>query len=196
MLDIMETILAAGRKRPGGNFQWLVPIAFAVVYILNIIGKIKNKRDQDKILDRDLDETEPQAGKFRYKSLDETGTARPPVKRRDVQAQRQARPRPTEARKPVLEQLRDTIVAQVEQYSAPVARKPKTKPRPRSKPVKRPVQKRAAQTRQVEKPVEEAPKKQLPQLATYKNLTNPNDLRTAIILSEVLGKPRALRDFY
>jgi hypothetical protein len=192
MFDIMETILAAGRKRPGGNFQWLVPLAFGVVYILNVIGKIKDKREQDKKLDRELDETEPRGGaKFRYKSLDDRGIAKTSGERRPM-------PAPAQARRPesVLEQLRETIVAQVEQYSAPVAKKPKAKPPPRSKPLKRPVQQKPVQIPQAEKPVEETPKIQLPQIAMYRNLANPNDLRTAIILSEVLGKPRALREFH
>jgi hypothetical protein len=197
MFDIIETILAAGRRKPGGNFQWLVPAAFAVVFILNLLGKIKDKRDQDKKLDRELDEAEPlEEPKLRYKAIDDASVLKASGARRPVHAERQVQPRPAEARKPVLEQLRETIVAQVEQYSAPAAKKPQAKTRPRSKPVKHAVQQRPAQKRQVEKPVEEAPKTQLPQIATYRNLANPNDLRTAIILSEVLGKPRALRELY
>ena len=199
MFDIMETILAAGRRKPGGNFQWLVPIGFAVFYIINVIAKIKGKQQQDKTLDRELDKTDSQAGfKPRYKPLvditiTKTSDERQAPKRKSGPAVRDETFR---------ELPSEVLVPQTTRYPAPAARKPQAKPRPSSRPVKRVAQQVPAEPQQKVKSVQvdeeakpAAKHAELPQIALFKNLADTGNLRTAVILAEVLGKPRALREF-
>ncbi len=200
MFDIMETILAAGRKKPGGNFQWLVPIGFAVFYIINVIAKIKDKQQQDEKLDRELDKTDSQAGtKRRYKPLvDITIT-----KTSDEREAPKREPRLTVRDETLRELPSEVLMPQTTRYPVPAARKPQAKRRPtRSRPVKRVGQHVTSKPRQKVKSVQvdeeakpAAKHAELPQIAVFKNLADTRSLRTAVILAEVLGKPRALREF-
>ena len=200
MFDIIETILAAGRKRPGGNFQWLVPIAFAVFYIINVIAKIKEKHRQDKDLDKEPGKTDSQVGtKRRYKPLVDitikTSDERQTPKRESWQAVRD---------EPLRELPSEVLVPQTTRYQVPVAGKPQAKRRPtRPRPVKQVAQQAPAKPQQKVKSVQvdeefipAAEHAELPQIAVFKNLEDTGNLRTAVILAEVLGKPRALREFY
>jgi len=199
MIDLLEIVLAARRRSPGGGkFQWLVPIAFAVFYLINVIAKIKDKHRRDKKLDRELDKTDSQAGpKRRYKPLVDIT-----IKTSDEREAPKREPRLTVRDEPLRELPSEVLAPQTTRYPLPAARKPQAKPRPRSRPVKRVGQQVAAKPRQKVKSVQVAEEAkpaakhaELPQIAVFKNLADTGSLRTAVILAEVLGKPRALREF-
>jgi hypothetical protein len=201
MIDLLEIVLAARRRSPGGGkFQWLVPIGFAVFYLINVIAKVKEKQRQDKELDRELDKTDSQAGaKRRYKPLvDITIT-----KTSDEREAPKRESRLTVRDEPLRELPSEVLAPQTTRYPVPAARKPQAKRRPtRSRPVKRVGQQVPAKLRQKVKSVQvdekakpAAKHAELPQIAVFKNLADTGNLRTAIILAEVLGKPRALREF-
>ncbi len=199
MIDLLEIVLAARRRSPGGGkFQWLVPIAFAVFYLINVIAKIKGKQQQDKELDRELDKTDPQVGtKRRYKPLVDIT-----IKTSDEREAPKREPRLTVRDEPLRELPSEVLAPQTTRYPLPAARKPQAKRRPRSRPVKRIGQQVPAKPRQKVKSVQVAEEAkpaakhaELPQIAVFKNLADTGSLRTAVILAEVLGKPRALREF-
>ncbi len=201
MLDLLEIVLAARRRSPGGSkFQWLVPIAFLVFYIISVIAKIKDKQQQDEELDRELDKTDSQVGiKPRYKPLVDITITK-------TSDEREASKRESglTIRDEILRELpSEVLMPQTTRYPVPAARKPQAKPRPtRSRPVKRVAQQVPAKPRQKVKSVQvdeeakpAAKHAELPQIALFKNLADTGSLRTAVILAEVLGKPRALREF-
>lgn len=199
MIDLLEIVLAARRRSPGGGkFQWLVPIGFAVFYLINVIAKMKEKQRQDKELDRELDKTDSQAGaKRRYKPLVDIT-----IKTSDEREAPKREPRLTVRDEPLRELPSEVLAPQTARYPLPAARKPQAKPRPRSRPVKRVGQQAPAKPRQKVKSVQVAEEAkpaakhaELPQIAVFKNLADTGSLRTAVILAEVLGKPRALREF-
>lgn len=199
MIDLLEIVLAARRRSPGGGkFQWLVPIGFAVFYIISVIAKIKDKQRQDKELDRELDKTDSQVGiKPRYKPLVDI-TITKTSDEREV-----SRREPGAAvRDETLRELPLEVLVPQTRYPVPAARKPQAKRRPRSRPVKRVAQQVPAKPRQKVKSVQVDEERkpavkhaELPQIALFKNLADTGNLRTAVILAEVLGKPRALREF-
>ena len=199
MIDLLEIVLAARRRSPGGGkFQWLVPIGFAVFYLINVIAKIKDKHRQDKELDRELDKTDSQAGaKRRYKPLVDIT-----IKTSDEREAPKRESRLTVRDETLRELPSEVLTPQTARYPLPAARKPQAKPRPRSRPVKRVGQQVPAKPRQKVKSVQVAEEAkpaakhaELPQIAVFKNLADTRSLRTAVILAEVLGKPRALREF-
>ncbi len=200
MIDLLGIVLAARRRSPGGGkFQWLVPIAFIVFYLINVIVKIKDKHRQDKELDRELDKTDSQAGaKRRYKPLVDITITKTSDEREALKRE----PRLTVRDETLRELPSEVLVPQTTRYPLPAARKPQAKPRPRSRPVKRVAQQAPAKPRQKVKSVQVAEEAkpaakhaELPQIAVFKNLADTGNLRTAVILAEVLGKPRALREF-
>ena len=69
MIDLLETILAAGKRREG--FQWLIPVIFAITYVASAIGKMKRKKEEDEKLDVELTEIDKENPPLKYKSLDE-----------------------------------------------------------------------------------------------------------------------------
>lgn len=198
MIDLLEIVLAARRRSPGGGkFQWLVPIGFAVFYLINVIAKMKEKQRQDKDLDRELDKTDSQAGaKRRYKPLVDITT------KTSDEREAPKRERLTVRDETLLELPSEVLVPQTTRHPLPAARKPQAKPRPKSRPVKRVGQQAPAKPRQKVKSVQvdeeakpAAKHAELPQIALFKNLADTGSLRMAVILAEVLGKPRALREF-
>ena len=200
MIDLLEIVLAARRRSPGGGkFQWLVPIAFAVFYIINVIAKIKGKQRQDKQLDRELGKTDSKVVvKPRYKPLvDITIT-----KTSDEKEAPKRKSGPAVRDETFRELPSEVLVPQTTRYPVPAAKKSQVKPRPRSRPVKRVARQVPAEPRQKvkrvqvdEEPIPAVKHAELPQIALFKNLADTGDLRTAVILAEVLGKPRALREF-
>lgn len=189
MFDILETILAAGRKRPGGNFQWLVPVGLAVFYILNVIAKIREKKRQEDDLDKILDRTDSQAEtKRRYKPLADTPEKRDAPSVESWQAEREL---PSEVH-----------VRQAERQPVAASKPQEKRHRAKSAPAKRVAQQAPVKPRQkvksdrVDKEVKPAAKRaELSHAAVFRNLADTGNLRTAVIMAEILGKPIALRDF-
>jgi len=52
MIDLFETILAAGKRRSG--LEWLIPLIFAITYVAGAIGKAKRQKEEEKKLDEEL----------------------------------------------------------------------------------------------------------------------------------------------
>jgi hypothetical protein len=223
MTDLLEMILAARRKGGGGWVQLLIPIAFVVVYVVSGLAKMKSgARDEDIELEKrpSLRDTE---GKLRYKALDEAGARERPATPLSVQprakqlpyakpsarpaAQRPAprqprqpaetrpaarRPQPTVQPRParVPSHLRPQVAPPVRPRSAPATGRPRPKPkRDEPKTAPRVAQKPAAAV--VSEPPAEAVRKRR---TLRQDLSGSSNLQRAIIYSEILGKPLALRD--
>lgn len=195
MFDVLETILAAGRKKPGGNFQWLIPVGFAVFYILNVIGKIKEKKQQEENLDSILDREDSQAEpKRRYEPLADTPGKMdaPSGESWGPEREETQRESPSESELHVRQAGLQSLAVRV-----PQEKRHRVKPAPAKRIVQQvPVKPRQkVKSVRVEKEVKPVVKHaELPQVAVFKNLADTGNLRTAIVLAEILGKPLALRE--
>ena len=222
MTDLLEMILAARRKGGGGWVQLLIPIVFVVIYVISGLAKMKRgASDEDIELEEEpsLRDTE---GKLRYKALDEAGARERPAAPRSVQprakqlpyakpsaqptaqrpAPRQPRPvapgpQPRVRPRPVQAQREGQIqVPRLRPRPAPAAGRPRPKhKRDEPKPAPRVAQK----PRQPQKPaaavVSEPPAEAVRKRRTLRqDLSGSSNLQRAIIYSEILGKPLALRD--
>ncbi len=201
MTDFLETIVAA-RKKGGG---WIVPIIFVVIYIVSALGKLKRGGGEEDIeLEKrpNLRDTE---GKFRYKSLDDTAARQRPAAQRSVptQPRQPLRPQPVARRPQPTVQPRPARVPSLLRPQAPSVRpgpiRSAQAPAPRPRPVKPKAALRARQKpRQPQKvaaAVVKPPAEVVHKPRTLRSdLSGSSNLQRAIIYSEILGKPLALRD--
>ncbi len=198
MLDWLEIILAAKEKAPrGGWFRILIPIIIVIVYAISGLLKMKQqKKDQQEETDSS---PRPGQARPRYKPVED---------RRDQPPQRQRPPAPQPRAKnlpyapqqqrlvrkiqiPELVQAAEQkpIFTQAQRISAPAAGQPKPRPGPvaiKRQPVRKP------QPEPKPAPAETVEAKT--PFASLAHLTEPQNLRMAIVYSEILGKPVALRD--
>ncbi len=217
MTDLLEMILAARRKGGGGWVQLLIPIVFVVIYVVSGLAKMKRgARDEDIELEEEpsLRDTE---GKLRYKALDEAGARERPAAPRSVQPRAKQlpyakpsarpaaqRPAPRQPRQPAeLRPVQDRrqIQPQIQRprpRPAPAARR-HTRPRPKPERAEpKPAPRVAQKPRLPQKPAAAAVKP--PAEVVHKrrtlrqDLSGSSNLQRAIIYSEILGKPLALRD--
>ena len=205
MIEFLELILAAPRGRDGGKFQWLIPVVFAVVYFLSAIAKKKEKRDQDKKLDKEFDRTKKKPKTdFRFKAIDESG--RPKPTRYKPLEDLTPTPRSVKPRQVTISRPGAAIQAPVPQRKvAHTAQRPIAQPQPRKMPKPDRHRPKAQEPARLHMKVPEVPqvaakeKKTVQtaqsQLGLVESLADSNSLRRAIIYSEILGKPRSLRAF-
>ena len=69
MIDLFETILAAGKRR--GGFEWLIPVVFAITYVASAIGKMKRKKKEEWKLDKELTKIDKENLPLKYKPLED-----------------------------------------------------------------------------------------------------------------------------
>jgi len=223
MTDLLEMILAARRKGGGGWVQLLIPIAFVVIYVISGLAKMKRgAQDEDIELEEREQPAPGQPGEFRYKVLDDTAAAKRPAPPRSVQPRAKQLPyakpsaQPT-AQRPTPRQSRPVAPGpQPRVRPRPIQARREAKiqvPRPRPRPAPsaarpRPKHKRAEpkpaprvaqKPRQPQKPaaaaVSEPPAEAVRKRRTLRqDLSGSSNLQRAIIYSEILGKPLALRD--
>jgi hypothetical protein len=206
MTDLLEMILAA-RKKGGG---WIVPIIFVVIYIVSALGKLKRGGGEEDIEFEKRPSLRDTEGKFRYKSLDDSSarqrpaapSAVPTQPRQPIRPQPAARrPQPTVKPRParVPSHLRPQVPSVRSGPIRPAARAPASRPHPKQRRVKPKAAPRAVQKpRQPQKtaaavvkpPAEVVHKPR----ALRSDLSGSSNLQRAIIYSEILGKPLALRD--
>ena len=202
MNNLMEHILAA--RKNGGWTQMLIPLIFFAAYALNALAKVKEKNRRDKELDKELAEKpkrykpitgqqQPQAVK-NYKPLHAAESAKTPRQARHIPyarpAQQSNRPQPAQQRRPqpaqpTLRQQQVTnvyrqAVAKAQRQQVPEPQKQQARPQPVPK----------ATTEKVA-----AVSKETPRGTLTEYLQEMDNLRRAIVLSEILGKPLALRNF-
>ncbi len=204
MTDFLETILAA-RKKGGG---WIIPIIFVVIYIVSALGKLKRGGDEEDIELKKRPSLRDTEGKFRYKSLEDTAATKRPAGPRSLptQPRQPIRPQPAAHRpqptvQPISARTPSHLRPQVTSVRpGPIrhARAPAPRPRPKQRRVTPKATSRAIQKpRQpqkvaatVEPPAETAHKPR----TLRSDLSGSSNLQRAIIYSEILGKPLALRD--
>jgi hypothetical protein len=206
MTDFLETILAA-RKKGGG---WIVPIIFVVIYIVSALGKLKRGGGEEDIEFEKRPNLRDTEGKFRYKSLDDTAASQRtrPAPRQPVPTQPRQAPRP----QPAARRLQPTVQPRPARTPSPLRPqvpsvrpgpiRPAQAPAPRPRPKERRVKPKAA-PRAVQKPrqpqkvaaVAKPPAEVVHKPRTLRaDLSGSSNLQRAIIYSEILGKPLALRD--
>jgi len=214
MTDLLEMILAARRKGGGGWVQLLIPIAFVVIYVISGLAKMKRgAQDEDIELEEREQPAPGQPGEFRYKVLDDTAAVKRPAPPRSVQPRAKQLPyakpsaQPT-AQRPTPRQSRPVAPGpQPRVRPRPIqARReakiqvPRPRPRPKHKRAEpKPAPRVAQKPRQPQKPaaaaVSEPPAEAVRKRRTLRqDLSGSSNLQRAIIYSEILGKPLALRD--
>jgi hypothetical protein len=216
MIDFLETFLAA-RKKGGG---WIVPIIFVVIYIVSALGKLKKGGAQEDIEFEKRPSLRDTEGKLRYKALDEAGARERPAGPRPVPPRTKTLPyakpgvQPTTQRQPqpVTRRPQPTVQprpARVPSYMRPQmppvrpgpirpAQMPPLQPRPKQQRVKPKAAPRVEKPRQPQKAaaaVVKPPAEVVHKSRTLRaDLRGSSNLQRAIIYSEILGKPLALRD--
>jgi len=197
MTNLLEIILAARKRSDGGWFQLLIPIIFVAVYVVSGLAKFRaNKRDER---DNRIEGVGP--AKPRYKPLGDTATGARPA---SPGARNLSYAKPAQQREPA---PRKVVEAQPIKYHqrpagpdrpgrSVVAKRAKAqRPEPQSRPEvipPMPTKKPSVKMRPgTVEPLEAQPAISLASLA---DLTAGENLQTAIIYSEILGKPLALRD--
>jgi hypothetical protein len=221
MNNLLEMILAARKK--GGGFEWIVPLIFVGVYIVGGIAKMRAAKKEGAAEPEEKPGALGGEGKLRYKALDGTAAARRPApKLRSVQprakqlpyakpsAQPTAqRPTPRQPRpvapgpqpivRPIPVQARREGQIQVPRprpRPAPAAPRPWPKhKRAEPKPAPRVAQKPRLPQKPAAAVVSEPPAQIVRKRRTLRqDLSGSSNLQRAIIYSEILGKPLALRD--
>jgi FtsZ-interacting cell division protein ZipA len=210
MTDFLETILAA-RKKSGGWVELLIPIIFVIIYVVSALAKMKKGARDGQIELKERPSLRDTEGKFRYKSLDDTA-----ARQRTRPAPRQ--PVPTQPRQPIRPQpaaRRPQPTVQPRPARVPSHLRPQTPPvrpspiqpaqvrPPRPKAKQRRVAPKAApravqklrQPQKVAAAVVKPPAEVVHKPRTLRaDLSGSSNLQRAIIYSEILGKPLALRD--
>ena len=211
-------MILAARRKGGGWVQLLIPIAFVVIYVVSGLAKMKRGASDEDIELEEKPGAPSREGTFRYKVIDDTAAAKRPAAPRSVQPQAKQlpyakpsarpaaqRPAPRQPRQPAelrpVQARRQTQpqIQRTRPRPAPAARAPTPRPRPKPerdepKPAPRVAQKlrkpqkvAAAET----KPPDQAVRKRR---TLRQDLSGSSNLQRAIIYSEILGKPLALRD--
>lgn len=194
--DLLQSVLAAKNKGPGGWIR-LLPLVFVAVYVISGIVKAKSAEGKDS------DEDEDRGDRLRYKPLDSQQS-----RQIDREAD-QKRYMPLDLDEPEESSARQpSIAAQVmperdKRLAYPVqpARRPipQRQAAPTAKQVRprRPVKRKS----EVQLKAQEEQKKPSPKTETHRpaaglldQLAGKDNLKRAILYSEILGKPIALRD--
>lgn len=219
MIDFLETFLAA-RKKGGGWIEWLIPAVFVIVYVVSALAKLKKGGAQEDIEFEKRPSLRDTEGKFRYKALDKAGgrqrpagprpvpprTKTLPYAKPGVQPATQRQPQPVARRPQPTVQPRPARVPSHMRPQTPPVRpgpirpaQPPLQPKPKQRPVEPKATPRAPQ--KLRKPQKVAavavkpPAEAIRKRATLRaDLRGSSNLQRAIIYSEILGKPLALRD--
>lgn len=209
MIDFLETILAA-RKKSGGWVELLIPIIFVIIYVVSALAKMKKGARDGQIELKERPSLSDTEGKFRYKSLDDTAARQRPAAPRQplpTQPRQPIRPQPAARRPQPTVQPRPARVPSHLRPQVPSVRPGPIQPAqvrpPRHKPKQRLVKPKAVpravqklrQPQKVAAAVVKPPAEVVHKPRTLRaDLSGSSNLQRAIIYSEILGKPLALRD--
>ena len=210
MIDFLETILAA-RKKSGGWVELLIPIIFVIIYVVSALAKMKKGARDGQIELKERPSLSDTEGKFRYKSLDDTAARQRPAAPRQplpTQPRQPIRPQPAARRPQPTVQPRPARVPSHLRPQTPPVRPGPIQPAqvvhpPRPKAKQRRVATKAApravqklrQPQKVAAAVVKPPAEVVHKPRTLRaDLSGSSNLQRAIIYSEILGKPLALRD--
>lgn len=191
-------ILAAGDD--GANLEWIVPVILVVVWIISGVGKLIASARQDRIQrEKRAERSGRDESKMRYKPIQDSSAPQRreravpqvvPVERvRDTMpAAGRVKPEPKHGAIASLKKaMHDAMEEAKSQVPKPAVRKPKKVQR--------------AATRKVStkrKPVAKEPVREvevMPQEGSVlRELLERENIRKAIIYSEILGKPLAMRE--
>lgn len=190
MTDFLEIIIAAGKSKSSW-IDLLIPIVFFLIYgISKLIRSMAEKNEEQQYEERSANRP---AQPKRYKPIEdkqqsqrptrtfEQDTARPaqrPQPKKPTGQTRRAMNLPYNLQKTMYQQLPKKIKRKTERVAKPI-------------PAREPALPLKVQVPEKEKPTvsktQPAPKLRI-------DLTEKNNLRKAIIYSEILAKPLALRD--
>ena len=218
MINLLEKILAAPRRSNGDKFSWLVPVAIFAVYAVSSIAKrLAESKRQEELKEKRRNFGTNSTVKPRYKPIDSASAveSRASTTRRSQQlpyakptAEGQRRPARRVEPRPAVQQPQRTVPRpeRPEQpgpklevpFPAAVRTYPTAERQPRrAAPIKKP--RRAKAPAPVKPAVREVRKETkaaiLPGIISLDDLKEKENLRRAIVFSEILGKPLALRGF-
>jgi Na+-transporting methylmalonyl-CoA/oxaloacetate decarboxylase gamma subunit len=209
MFNIFDFLILAERKK-GPDFSWVVPVLFVLVWVVTGIGKfVKNamdNRERNEKMESDSDQSQR---KLRYKPIPDASAKRrelqqtiplvAPVSRtRDrvpTRVSDEQRPKPPSAVASLKKAMHEAMQEAAAQQG--IARAPKPVPA-RPKAARATGGNRRKEARQApRKPVQQPERKVQPvqrQETVLSELLQKENIRKAIIYSEIIGKPMALRD--
>jgi hypothetical protein len=201
-------ILAAGDE--GSSYDWIVPVAFVAIWIIGGIGKvIASARENQKQREKQKPASGQPENKMRYKPIPDASTQHqrrertmpqvvsvPKNKDRDtIPGREKTKPKPK--RHGTVETLKKAMHDAMEEAYPKQAKR--QSPKPVSARSAKRVQRKA--TRRTPAPPSKVSKEparkaqpQLHQESMASGLRERENLRKAIIYSEILGKPLALRE--
>lgn len=205
-MNILSEIFILAANDEDGKYSWIVPVVFITVWIIGKVGSgIAAAKENRKELQKHKSRSERDESKMRYKPIPDSSspqrrqTAIPqavPVNRVRETAPAAERAKPKPKKTGTVASLKKAMQDAMEEAYAQQTKRQARKPVAR-KPIK--VQRKT--TRKVPtrpKPAAKEPVKQvevMPQEGSIlKELLERENIRKAIIYSEILGKPLALRD--
>jgi hypothetical protein len=208
MLDRLFEYILAEKGKPGGWKEFLPLLIILGIFLVKNLSNFKFGKDEDSNQQRPAQEqppSDPQSGSM-YAPLDDQGRV---VQRSQTQQQRRTPPVQRPIRRP--DSIHAAPIAPAlaklmpeHDHSAELAAKKKYQQEQLAQKNKRAAQQRliTQQARQKAAKAQEPAPKHEPEILeavepiTLENFTShPQNLRTAFILTEVLGKPIAMRDF-
>lgn len=173
MIDFFESMLAA---KDGNRFGWVFPLAIFVFWIINAVAKGKQQKEYDEKLDDKLDNINTRNKPKKYKEIEQEPEMTHIIPPREI-LQKKTR-------------IQQALAAQLQQRKA-AATKPK--PHKAQRPDPQPVAKH-------DRSQEEAKPQELEiipeiQESMIENIREPQTIRDAIVLSEIIGQPRSLNQW-
>lgn len=197
-------ILAAGDDEP--NLEWIVPVILVVVWIISGVGKLIAGARQDRIQrEKRAERSGRDESKMRYKPIQDSsapqGRARAVPQNVPVERVRDTMPsaervKPEPKRQGTIASLKKAMHDAMEEAQMQQAKRQVPK-----KAVRRPKKVQRATTRKAPatpKPMAKEPVREvevMPQEGSVlRELLEKENIRKAIIYSEILGKPLAMRE--
>jgi len=206
-MNILSGLFILARGDDGRNLEWIVPVILVVVWIISGVGKLIASARQDRIQrEKRQERSGTDDSQMRYKPIPD-GSA---PKRRErsipqvvpVERVRETMPSAERVNKP--EPKRQGTIASLKKamHDAMEGAQMQQAKRQAPKPaVRRPEKVQHATTRKVStkrKPVSKEPVREVEVIpqdgSVLRELLERENIRKAIIYSEILGKPLAMRD--
>jgi hypothetical protein len=178
VIDFLDNMLAA---KDGDRFGWVVPLAIFVFWIINAVAKGKQQKQYDEKLDDKLDVIDTRGKPSKYKEI-----------KQEPETIYIAPPKDILRKKLRTQQARQAQVCASVHTPQERAAKPKPQPRKVRRPAPQAVKKYRRQQVEPEKELEILP--EIPE-SMIENIREPQTIRDAIVLSEIIGQPRSLNQW-
>lgn len=203
MFDLFEYIIAK-RNKPG-DFGWVVPIVLVIFYAIAGFARARKKPEDHKVLPERKPPTEEErkaSEKWRQKALREQLT-HPVQQQRELPASKESKGRSFDREMPpkgreIAPQRKKVMREMMEEvYRQATGMPPRQAAKPPRKAVRRPpLHDEPKRPLPVKKPVEARkprPEETVEPAGKLAGLDRMGELQRAIVYSEILGKPVALR---